>query len=132
MTTTIRSGTNPALPPAAQAQVGGPASRVASPEDQKLRDVVRQLEGVFTEQLFKAMRETVPKGGGVVDGGSGEEMFTGLLDQRLSAEAPAKWQHGLADALFRQLRGALGSSLEPSTPILETSSPVDAARPEPT
>jgi flagellar protein FlgJ len=84
------------------------------------------------EQLFKAMRETVPQGDGVIDGGSGEAMFTGLLDQRLSAEAPARWQHGLADALFRQLRGALGSSPEPAAPILETTSPVRVARPEPT
>ena len=123
MTSPIRPTGTPATPAAVSPRES---------EAERLHKTARDLEGVFVEQLFKAMRETVPKGGGVVDGGSGEEMFTGLLDQRLSAEAPAKWQHGLADALFRQLRGALGSSPEPSTPILETSSPVDAARPEPT
>ena len=122
------SGRYPARP-----LVAGPGSPAApQSEAERLHKTARDLEGVFVEQLFKAMRETVPQGEGVVDGGSGEEMFTGLLDQRLSAEAPAKWQHGLADALFRQLRGALGSSPEPAAPILETSPPVRAAAPEPT
>lgn len=109
----------------------GPSPAPAPSEAERLRRTARDLEGVFVEQLFKAMRETVPQGEGVVDGGSGEAMFTGLLDQRISAEAPAQWQRGLADALFRQLRGALGSSPAPVTPILEASSPLDAARPEP-
>lgn len=110
-----------------------PAPAPASPEEIRLRKAAQQLEGVFVQQLFKAMRETVPRGDGVIDGGSGEEMFTGLLDQRLSAEAPSRWQqHGLAEALYRQLRGALGSSPEPDAPILETSSPVRAAATEPT
>jgi flagellar protein FlgJ len=78
-----------------------------SPKDAALRKVARQLEGVFTEQLFKAMRETVPKDQGVFSGGSGEEMFTGLLDQHLAADTPTQWQHGLGEALYRQLRGRL-------------------------
>jgi flagellar protein FlgJ len=40
-------------------------------------------------------------------------MFTGLLDQRLAAQTPARWEHGLAEALYRQLRGAAGVA-EPS------------------
>ncbi|MBI1809965.1 MAG: chemotaxis protein chel, partial [Gemmatimonadetes bacterium] len=37
----------------------------------RLRKTAKQLEGVFVQQLFKAMRETVPKDG-VTGGGSGE------------------------------------------------------------
>jgi flagellar protein FlgJ len=90
------------------APIGGAAPGAAAPgtEAERLRKVARDLEGVFVEQMFKAMRETVPEGG-VVDGGSGEAMFTGLLDQRLSAEAPARWEHGLAEVLYRQLAGRL-------------------------
>jgi flagellar protein FlgJ len=110
MTTTIRPGATAAPAPSPGPQAGGAVSRVprpVSPEDQKLRDVVRQLEGVFTEQLFKAMRETVPKDDGIVSGGSGEEIFTGLLDQHLAADTPTQWQNGLGEALYRQLRGRL-------------------------
>lgn len=81
------------------------SARIGSQEE-RLRKVVGQLQGVFVEQLFKAMRETVPDDG-ITHGGAGEEMFTGMLDQHLASETPAQWQHGLGDALFRQLRPAL-------------------------
>jgi flagellar protein FlgJ len=83
-------------------------SPVGSPgpesHDARLRGVVKQLESVFVEQLFKAMRETVPEGG-VVEASAGEDMFTGMFDQRIADAAPDQWQSTLADALFRQLRG---------------------------
>ncbi len=79
-----------------------------APQEARLRKVVAQLEGVFVEQLFKAMRETVPHDG-IADGGAGEEMFTGMLDQHLSGAAPAQWQHGIGESLYRQLRPALSS-----------------------
>lgn len=84
--------------------VRGPVIAAAQPrpEHERLRQAARDLEGVFVEQMFKAMRETVPDGG-VVDGGSGEEMFTTLLDQRLSAAVPGGWERGLSEALYRQL-----------------------------
>ncbi len=87
------------------AAAGARSAAHAPSEAERLRGVARDLEGVFVEQLFKAMRETVPEGG-MLDGGSGEEMFTGLLDQRLAGEVPSRWEHGLAEALYRQLRGA--------------------------
>lgn len=91
------------------------ASTAAKPSDEeRLRKSATQLESLFSEQMFKAMRATVPEGG-VVDGGSGEEMFTGMLDQHIAAETPAQWQHGLGDALFRQLRRSLPSSAPSAT-----------------
>lgn len=84
----------------------------AVPAEERLRGVIKQLEGVFVEQLFKAMRDTVPHDG-VTDGGAGEEMFTGLLDQHIAGATPEHWERGLGDALFAQLRPALGP---PATP----------------
>jgi hypothetical protein len=40
------------------------------------------------------MRATVPQGEGAVDGGSGEEMFTGLLDEHLAGAGPAPPRRG--------------------------------------
>jgi len=73
--------------------------------DAKLEDAVRQLEGVFVEQLFKAMRETVPHDG-IISGGTGEEMFSGLMDQHLAADVPREWSSGLADALLSRFRAS--------------------------
>ncbi|MBV9773553.1 MAG: rod-binding protein [Gemmatimonadetes bacterium] len=72
----------------------------------RLRAVSRQMEGVFVQQLYKAMRDTVPEGG-FASGGQGEEMFTGLLDQHLSDATAASSSRGPGEALFRQMSAAL-------------------------
>ena len=96
-------GRGPAAPPTPV--VAGPGA--AEAQQAKLQKVAEQMAGSFAEQLFKAMRETVPQGEGAFDGGSGEEMFSGLMDQHLAAETPTQWARGLTDAITRQLRGAL-------------------------
>ena len=102
--------------------VAGPRAPAAAPttapapvgDEARLKKTAQQLEGLFVEQLYKAMRDTVPQGEGAVDGGSGEEMFTGLMDQHLAADTPTQWAHGLAAAAYRQLRHALPSASDPS------------------
>jgi flagellar protein FlgJ len=89
----IRIGAAPGTPAAG----GGDAER--------LRAASRQMEGVFVQQMFKAMRETVP-GGGIVDGGAGEEVFTGLMDEHLASQAAQGNGRGPGEALFLQLRAA--------------------------
>ncbi len=83
-----------------------------APRDAKLQQAVSQLEGVFVQQLYKAMRESVPQQEGIVSGGAGEEMFTALMDQHLAAETPRHWERGLSEALYRQL----SRHLDPATP----------------
>ena len=86
-------------------RISGSAAPTISPpqsDEARLRDAARQLEGVFVEQLYKAMRATVPEGG-VVDGGAGEEMFTSMMDQHLASQTPDQWQSEIGAALYRQL-----------------------------
>jgi len=59
------------------------------------------------EQMFKAMRDTVPENG-LTSGGSGEEMFDSLLDQHLAGEASAQRSSELVEAVYRQLRSRAG------------------------
>jgi len=80
-----------------------------SSEDARLQKVARQLEGVFVQQLFKAMRETVPQDG-AVDGGQGEQMFTSMMDEKLADQLPGQWHHGIGEGLIRQLRQAMSSN----------------------
>ncbi|MGH7505952.1 MAG: rod-binding protein [Longimicrobiales bacterium] len=87
------------------------ATTPLSPEETRLRQACAQMEGVFLAQLMKAMRETVPHDG-VVDGGNGEDMFTAMLDEHVSAVASARQERGLGAALFRQLREAFLASEE--------------------
>lgn len=68
----------------------------------ELRRLAQELEAVFLNQLFQAMRASVPKDG-VLAQGAGEELFTTMLDQKLADEAVRHMERGLSDALYRQL-----------------------------
>lgn len=109
----------------------GAAAGPTTGQEQRLRKTAQQLESVFVEQLYKAMRATVPQDEGVVSGGNAEEMFTGLMDQHLAADTPTQWDHGLADAIYRQLRGRLEQteSATPAEPVVPTTDPVRALPP---
>jgi flagellar protein FlgJ len=85
----------------------GVADAPRQPEDARLRKVARQMEGVFVQELYKAMRATVPQNEGAVAGGAGEELFTGLMDQHLATETPQAWGRGLGEAIYEHLRGRL-------------------------
>jgi flagellar protein FlgJ len=79
--------------------------RAPSPAEAKLRQTALQLEGLFVQRMFAAMRETVPQDG-VMAQSSAESTFSSLLDEKLAEQAPTQWtgQHSLAEALYRQLR----------------------------
>lgn len=83
-----------------------PPSPAASSKDAKLRKASQQLEGAFVQQMYKSMRDTVPTGG-MFDGGSGEQMFAGMMDEHVAADTPLQWQHGLSEAIYRQMSGAM-------------------------
>ena|SRR6478672_2813981 len=93
-----------------------PAAPARTEKEEKLHNAAGQLEGLFVQQLFKSMRETVPQGEGIVSGGAGEDIFTGLLDQHLAAETPKQWESGMAEALYRQLRGLAVPAETPAAP----------------
>ncbi len=87
----------------------------APPKDSAdLRKTAEGLEGVFVQQMYKAMRETVPEDGLLPNSG-GEEMFTGLLDEHLAADTPKQWNHGLSEAIYRQLHKQLEATVQPPT-----------------
>lgn len=111
--------------------IGGPglvgpdpsATVAAAARDAKLHKISHDLEGVFVQQMYKSMRSTVPTGG-LADGGAGEEMFTGLLDEHVAADTPEQWKHGLSESIYRQLKAAVhaqSSAVPPeSTTLMPT------------
>ncbi|HEV2642836.1 MAG TPA: rod-binding protein [Candidatus Elarobacter sp.] len=106
------------------APVGGmpaatPMDAAMAAKDAKLRKAAQQVEGAFVQQMYKTMRETVPTDG-AFSGGSGEEMFTGLLDQHVASDTPMQWKrHGLSESIYRQMRDAVhqqvGTTLPPDS-----------------
>ncbi|MFN8571744.1 MAG: rod-binding protein [Gemmatimonadaceae bacterium] len=96
-------------------RIGTRDANMPTHDEAGLRHVGRQLEGVFVQQIFKAMRETVSHDG-AIDGGAGEDMFTSMMDEHIAEAVPNQWNHGIGESLVRQLRAAL-------TPPTSTSEP---------
>jgi flagellar protein FlgJ len=85
--------------------VRGPAGLTAAPPPDahaRLRRMAHELEGVFLNQLFKAMRASVPQNG-LIEAAPGQELFTSLLDERLASQAAERMKGDLGEALYRQL-----------------------------
>lgn len=80
----------------------------------EIRKLSNQLEGVFVSQLFQAMRDTVSQGDGLGQPSPGEQMFTSLFDDTVASQAAEHMQHGLGDALYRQL--TRGMPPDPAAP----------------
>ncbi len=83
---------------------GGPSKN----DETRLKKSAQQLEGMFVQRLFAAMRETVPDDG-LVSQSNAEGTFTEMLDERLSQKVPEQFSgsHSLAQALYDQLRRRL-------------------------
>ncbi|MFW5830184.1 MAG: rod-binding protein [Planctomycetota bacterium] len=69
------------------------AGRIEDP-DARLRATADLLEGVFYQELFKAMRETVPESG--LTGDNSQEIFSSMMDQHVAESAAARTADGLA------------------------------------
>ena len=78
-------------------------------QDARLRAASDALESAFYQELFKAMRSTVPQEG-LVDGGSGEDAFTSLMDEHLSEVAASRNEGGIGQALYRFFGRGKGGS----------------------
>ena len=87
-----------------------PAVAPSSGAEARLKKTALQLEGLFVQRLFAAMRDTVPEGG-LVSQSSAEGTFTSLLDEKMSEQVPTQWnwEQSLANALYHQLRQRLAS-----------------------
>jgi peptidoglycan hydrolase FlgJ len=98
--------------------VRGPAGLAAAPRPDahaQLRRMAHELEGVFLNQLFQAMRASVPRDG-IIEAAPGQELFTSLLDERLASQAAERMKGGIGEALYRQLARRLPPEETPTTP----------------
>lgn len=80
----------------------------------ELRKLAHELEGLFVNQLFQAMRASVSSTGLSGQSDPGQELFTSMLDQSMAQEAARHMNRGIADALYRQLVRRLDEGQEPT------------------
>lgn len=85
-----------------------------------IREVAQQLEGVFIQQLFQAMRQSAPAGSTATERTS-NDFFGSMMDEHLAGSATAGRASALGEAIYRQLAGLAG--VQPSQP---TPTPAEA------
>jgi flagellar protein FlgJ len=113
---------------------GGAANPAPSAQEAKLRKTAVQLEGLFVQRMFAAMRETVPQDG-LMGQSSAEQTFGTMLDEKLAEQVPQQMSgsHSLAEALYKQLRNRIeGPAAEASAAVPPSSaSPLHRATASP-
>ena len=85
----------------------------SAPRDERaeLRRMAHALESVFLNQLFQAMRASVPQEASS-DGAAGE-LFTGMFDEQIAGMSAQHQSRGLGEALYHQLARRLDDASSP-------------------
>ena len=92
-------------------------------EEKELKALAQQFEGIFMNQLMKAMRATLPKEGMLSS--FSVDMYESMFDQEVAGEMSKGKGMGLADVLYTQLSRMNGTPPESE----EGSATDDAAAP---
>ncbi|MGH8164974.1 MAG: rod-binding protein [Rhodanobacteraceae bacterium] len=87
------------------------AAAVLTPDQQaalkRLHQAATQLEGVFLNMLFKAMRDTVPQDTVFGTQSAGESTFQEMLDGQRADQMAQTGSFGVAKVLEAQLRASV-------------------------
>jgi Rod binding domain-containing protein len=86
-----------------------------------LRQMSHALESVFLNQLFQAMRATLPKADAA--DGPAQELYTSLFDEKLSEASTANETRGLGEALYHQLVRRYDAQQTAAAPTSGTATP---------
>lgn len=76
-----------------------------------LREHTREFEALFINEMFKAMRQTVPQGG-LVEKSSASGIYEEMLDMERARHASRGRGFGLAEAMYEQLRHLVENRLD--------------------
>jgi flagellar protein FlgJ len=76
-----------------------------------LRESTREFEALFINEMFKAMRKTVPDGG-LIEKDMSEDIFREMMDMELARSASSGKGIGLGEDMFEQLRHLIDNRLD--------------------
>ena len=90
----------------AVAEVTGDETESANPTTgrSQLKEAAIEMETWFINEMFKAMRRTVPEGEGMFETSNGEQIWRDMLDEQTSKSLAQGGGLGLAQTLYEQLK----------------------------
>lgn len=71
-------------------------------DEQQLKAVCKEFEGIMLNMMYKQMRASVPKTD-LLPSDMGRDVFESMLDEKLTEEASKGGGVGLAEVLYKQL-----------------------------
>ena len=77
-------------------------------DGKRLDRACAEFEALLVQKLFQTMRASIPKSG-LIDGGSAEEIYTTMLDQKVAEEMAFRGGLGLSDRIKAQILGRLSN-----------------------
>ena len=78
-------------------------------DKKSLKKSSQDLEAIFIQSLFKAMRKTIPEGS-LFEKSNAREVYQDMLDQEISKKISQKQSVGLAEQMYRQMEKKLPPS----------------------
>lgn len=97
----------------------------AKPQDEQIREAAQEFEAVFLFQMLKQVRNSIHKEEGLMNGGMGEEIFTGMLDEEYAKVMAKTNSTGLTDVIYRQMNRKAGIKLDGLMLVETTQSATD-------
>lgn len=88
---------------AAGASVKKPADTASIKNLQSLRQSCRDFEAIYTQEMYKAMRKTVPDSG-LFEKDMASELYKELLDMEMAKIAAAGQGNGIGEAMYQQMK----------------------------
>jgi Rod binding domain-containing protein len=101
------TGPLPLHPPVASPKA--PADSAGARTRAQVRRLSHDLEGVFLNQLFQAMRASVPNAAPGSDAPA-QQLFDAMLDETMAERAAQRSNRGIGEALYHQLERRLGGA----------------------
>ncbi|MCL1995814.1 MAG: rod-binding protein [Defluviitaleaceae bacterium] len=82
-------------------------SAIAQGNSAEIRNAAIEMESFFINQMFQAMRRTVPEGEGMFEQSNAQRIWQEMLDEETSINLARAGGLGLADVLYEQLTRAV-------------------------
>ena len=71
-------------------------------DESRLNEACAEFEALLVQKLFQTMRASIPKSG-LIDGGSAEEIYTAMLDQKVAQDLALQGGLGLSARMKEQI-----------------------------
>ena len=71
-------------------------------DESRLNKACAEFEALLVQKLFQTMRASIPKSG-LIDGGSAEEIYTAMLDQKVAQDLALQGGLGLSARMKEQI-----------------------------